>query len=174
MNKKYDVLIVGAGVTGLTVAALLAQCKHSSQLRLTVVDAAPRPGHDPDGEVALRVSAIATGSAKLLDSIGAWQYVSDTRACPYDAMRIWDESIEPDGGGALRFDAAEFGVPQLGFIVENVLIQYALLAVLDKLDVKLMFDTKVDSLEADLVIGADGSRSFVRDKVGIRTRDFPY
>jgi 2-octaprenylphenol hydroxylase len=174
MNKKYDVLIVGAGVTGLTVAALLAQCKYSSQLRLTVVDAAPRPVHDPHGEVALRVSAIATGSAKLLDSVGAWQYVSETRASAYDAMRVWDESIEPDSGGALSFDAAEFGVPQLGFIVENVLIQYALLAVLDKLDVKLMFDTRVDSLEADLVIGADGSRSFVRDKVGITTRDFPY
>jgi len=174
MNKKYDVLIVGAGITGLTVAALLAQGQYSGQLRLTVVDAAPRPFHDPDGDVALRVSAIATGSANLLDSIGAWHYVSETRASAYDAMRVWDESIEPDSGSTLSFDAAEFGVPQLGFIVENVLIQYALLAVLDKLDVKLMFDTRIDSLEADLVIGADGSRSFVREKVGIRTQDFPY
>ena len=30
MNKRYDVLIVGAGVTGLTVAALLAQCEYNS------------------------------------------------------------------------------------------------------------------------------------------------
>jgi 2-octaprenylphenol hydroxylase len=174
MNKRYDVLIVGAGVTGLTVAALLAQCEYSSQLRLTVVDAAPRPVHDPDGEVALRVSAIATGSAELLDSVGAWQYVGETRASAYEAMRVWDESIEPDSGGALSFDAAEFGVPQLGFIVENVLVQQALLAVLDKLDVTLKFNTRVDSLKADLVIGADGARSFVRDKVGIKTQDFPY
>jgi len=174
MNRKYDVLIVGAGVTGLTVAALLAQCEYSSQLRLTVVDAAPRPVHEADGEVALRVSAIATGSANLLDSIGAWHYVSETRASAYEAMRVWDESVEPDSGGALSFDAAEFGVPQLGFIVENVLIQHALLAVLDKLDVSLMFNTRVDSLKADLVIGADGARSFVREKVGIKTQDFPY
>jgi 2-octaprenylphenol hydroxylase len=174
MNKKYDVLIVGAGVTGLTVAALLAQCEYSSQLRLTVVDAAPRPVHEADGEVGLRVSAIATGSANLLDSIGAWHYVSETRASAYEAMRVWDESVEPDSGGALSFDAAEFGVPQLGFIVENVLIQHALLAVLDKLDVSLIFNTRVDSLKADLVIGADGARSFVREKVGIKTEDFPY
>ena len=174
MNKKYDVLIVGAGVTGLAVAALLAQCEYSSQLRLTVVDVAPRPVHDPDGEVALRVSAIATGSARLLESVGAWQHVRETRASAYEAMRVWDESIEPDSGGALNFDAAEFGVPQLGFIVENILIQHALLAVLDKLDVTLKFNKRVDSLKADLVIGADGARSFVRDEVGIKTQDFPY
>ena len=58
--------------------------------------------------------------------------------------------------------------------MENVLIQHALLEVLDKLDVKLKFDTTVDTLDADLVIGADGARSFVRDRVGIKTRDFPY
>jgi 2-octaprenylphenol hydroxylase len=174
MNRKYDVLIVGAGVTGLTVAALLAQCKYSSQLRLTVVDAAPRPVHDPESGVALRVSAIATGSARLLESVGAWQHVGETRASAYETMRVWDESIEPDSGSALRFDAAEFGVPQLGFIVENVLIQHALLAVLDNLDVTLTFNTRIDSLKADLVIGADGSRSFVREKVGIKTQDFPY
>jgi len=174
MNKTYDILIVGAGVTGLTVAALLAQCQHGRQLRITVVDAAPRPTHDPADDVALRVSAIATGSAQLLDSIGAWQHVVNTRASAYEAMRVWDESIEPDSHGALHFDAAEFAVPQLGFIVENVLIQHALLKVLGKLDVTLMFNTEVESLKADLVIGADGARSFVREKAGIETRDFPY
>ena len=79
-----------------------------------------------------------------------------------------------DGAAALRFDAAEFAVPQLGFIVENVLIQHALLAVLDKLDIELRFETRIDSFDADLVIGADGARSFVRDEAGIKTRDYPY
>jgi 2-octaprenylphenol hydroxylase len=174
MNRTYDVLIVGAGVTGLTVAALLAQSEHANQLRLTVVDAASRPEHDPDDDVALRVSAIATGSAQLLDSVGAWQHVAETRASAYESMRVWDESVEPDSLGALRFDADEYAVPQLGFIVENILIQHALLAVLDKLDVTLMFNTEVESLKADLVIGADGARSFVRESFGIETRDFPY
>jgi len=174
MSKTYDVLIVGAGVTGLTVAALLAQCDHGKQLRLTVVDAAPRPEHNPDDDVALRVSAIAAGSAQLLDSVGAWQHVADTRASAYESMRVWDESVEPDSQGILRFDAAEYAVPQLGFIVENVLIQHALLAMLDRLDVNLMFNTPVESLKADLVIGADGARSFVRESAGITTRDFPY
>jgi len=174
MNKQFDVLIVGAGVTGLTAAALLAQGQHSDRLQITVVDAASRPVHGADDDVALRVSAIASGSAGLLDSVGAWSHVQETRASAYEHMRVWDESSSADSATALRFDAAEFAVPQLGFIVENVLIQHALLEVLDKLDVRLKFDTTVDALDADLVIGADGARSFVRERVGIKTRDFPY
>jgi len=174
MNKQFDVLIVGAGITGLTAAALLAQGWHSDRLQITVVDAAPRPEHVAGDDVALRVSAIASGSAGLLDSIGAWSHVQETRASAYEHMCVWDESSSADSATALRFDAAEFAVPQLGYIVENVLIQHALLEVLDKLDVRLKFDTTVDALDADLVIGADGARSFVRDRVGIKTRDFPY
>jgi 2-octaprenylphenol hydroxylase len=174
MNKQFDVLIVGAGVTGLTVAALLAQGEHSDRLNITVVDAASRPVHADSDDIALRVSAIATGSAALLDAIGAWSHVAETRASAYERMRVWDESSSADSATAIRFDAAEFAVPQLGFIVENVLIQHALLEVLDKLDVRLKFDATVDALDADLVIGADGARSFVRDRVGIKTRDFPY
>jgi 2-octaprenylphenol hydroxylase len=174
MKKAIDVLIVGAGVTGLTVAALLAQSRCRERLKLTLVDAAARPVHKNDDAVALRVSAIATGSANLLNSIGAWPYIEATRACAYERMCVWDEGGSADGAAALRFDAAEFAVPQLGFIVENVLLQHALLAVLDKLDIELRFETKIDSLDADLVIGADGARSFVRDKAGIKTRDYPY
>mgnify|MGYP001825687965 FL=1 len=174
MSKTCDVLVVGAGVTGLTAAALLGQSRHASRLQITVVDAAPRPVHDPAADVTLRVSAIAEGSVQLLDAIGAWQQVLDTRASPYESMRVWDESVEPDSLGALQFDAAEFAVPRLGFIVENVLIQHALLAVIDKLDVELRFDTRLEKFDADLVIGADGARSFVREHHGIESREFPY
>lgn len=174
MKKPFSILIVGAGVTGLTIAALLAQSRHRDQFKLTVVDAGARPVHSFDDEVALRVSAIATGSAQLLDSIGAWSHIAASRASAYERMRVWDENTTADSAAALRFDAAEFAVPQLGFIVENALIQHAILQVLDDQNVTLKFETSVDSLDADLVIGADGARSFVRDKVGIKTRDFPY
>jgi 2-octaprenylphenol hydroxylase len=190
MNKIFDVVIVGAGVTGLTVAALLAQGPHSSRLRLTVIDAAARPALRTDDDVELRVSAIAMGSAELFESVGAWEFVLGSKVCAYDRMRVWDESGHADSATALRFDAAEFAVPQLGFIVENVLLQHALLNVLDNSDVELIFDAPISSLrhenqkysveidnrtfDADLVIGADGARSFVRKCVGISTRDWPY
>ena len=191
MSKPLHIVIVGAGVTGLTVAALLAQCRHSERLRVTVVDAAARPRHRASDDMALRVSAIATGSAALLESVGAWAHVASTRACAYERMRVWDESSSPDSNAALTFDAAEFAVPQLGFIVENVLLQHAIAAVLDDTDVDLMFEAPIAGLhargvrhrvdldngrwlDADLVIGADGVHSRVRDSVGIATQDYPY
>ena len=191
MKERLNIVVAGAGLTGLTIAALLTQCEQADALDITIVDAAARPSHDPTADVALRVSAIANGSAELLGALGAWQHVIDTRACPYDRMRVWDESTSPDGGSTLRFDAAEFAVPQLGYIVENVLLQHALLEVLDGTAARLLFDTPITALHrednqyrldagaagmlrADLVIGADGVRSFIRESVGIPTNDWPY
>ena len=145
----------------------------------------------PDDDVALRVSAIATGTARLFASVGAWEYAAATRVSPYTSMRIWDERDTPESAAALRFNADEFAIPQLGFIVENVLLQDVLLYQLDRTDVTLKFESPIarlrrtarhyeldlasgESLTADLVVGADGARSFVRSAVGIETNDWPY
>jgi 2-octaprenylphenol hydroxylase len=190
VSASYDIVVVGGGVTGLTVAALLLQCECAPALRVTLVDAAKRPAHAVDDDVALRVSAFATGSAELLDSIGAWRHIADTRVSAYEQMRVWDEADTEDSPSALRFDAAEFAVPQLGFIVENVLVQHALLEVLDGSGVELRFESPMrsmrrvgrkfklafddDTLDADLVVAADGARSFVRKCAAIETESWPY
>ena len=191
MNDRFNVVVVGAGVTGLTIAALLAQSDCRDRFKLTIVDANKRAHHSPDDDVGLRVSAISSGSAALLDSIGAWPAVSEARMCAYDRMRVWDESSTAESSDALHFDAAEFGVPQLGFIVENTLLQDALLKVLDQEKVELIFATPIESMQsqsaghrlvledgrqidADLVIGADGARSFVRNSAGIESDDYAY
>lgn len=175
MKSQFSIVIVGAGITGLMLAALLAKGRHASALDIIVIDAAKRPRFSAEDDVSLRVSAIANGSAELLDAVGAWSIIKQARVSPYESMRVWDESDTPDGGATLRFDAAEFAVPQLGHIVENVLIQDALLKMLDKRDVSLQFETKIESLpDADLVVGADGARSFVRELAGIKTNQWPY
>lgn len=191
MNKQFEVVIVGAGITGLMTAVLLAKSGHADRLQITVVDAATRPDHNVDDDVALRVSAIATGSAALFDSVGAWQRVEQTRISPYDRMCVWDELGSVESAATLRFDAAEFAVPQLGYIVENNLLQQALLEQLDATTARLCFEKPLRSIErrdgnmllafsgaeeirADLVIGADGARSFVRESLGIATSDRSY
>ena len=175
MKRQFDITIVGGGITGLTLAALLASGRQADALNVTVIDAGERPTFSPNDEVALRVSAIANGSAELLQSVGAWSAVRQARLSPYVGMCVWDEDDMPDGSASLRFDAAEFAVEQLGFICENILLRHALLQVLDQCRVELRFASKIDSLpDADLLIGADGARSFVRDLVGIKSTQWPY
>ncbi len=191
MNRSIDIAIVGGGMSGLTMAALLAASSNAEHLNLHLIDAAPRPQFDPRSDVDLRVSAISLGSATILDRVGAWQSVLDTRACAYDRMRVWDETDEPSGPATLRFDAAEFATAQLGHIVENVLIKGALTDLLSKRDIDLRFDSPIasltlsdqrqrlvfesgDELAVDLIIGADGAHSVVREAAGIATTRQPY
>ncbi len=172
-------------------ALLMARGDRGNQLDVTLLDAAPRPLFSPDDDVALRVSAVSGGSAALFASVDAWDHVAATRASAYESMCVWDEEDTPDGAAALRFDAAEFAVPQLGFIVENVLLQDALLRELGASSVDLRFGTPLralrrvtdryqlqpdsgDALDADLVVGADGARSFIRSAAGIEASELPY
>lgn len=190
MRSSFDIVIAGAGMTGLATAAFLAADDAHGRLQISVIDAGPRPAPPPDDELALRVSSIAAGSADMLREVGAWP-TDERRLCAYDAMRVWDEADTPDSASALVFDAGEFAVPHLGYIVENVTVQCALLQSLATTQVELRFDSPLQSvsahgnrysvtldngvtLDADLVIGADGAQSRVRECVGIDVTRHPY
>lgn len=189
MRRASRVVVVGAGVTGLSAAALAA--RRLPGVDITLIDAGVRPEWAAENEVDLRVSAIAPGSVQLLDDIGAWSIVHEARVSAYDHMRVWDQNDEPGGPTTLAFDADEVGVAHLGYIVENRLLQHALLAVLDDTGVTLRFAAPLqslsradngfsvaleggDALHADLVIGADGARSMVRDCAGIAVERHAY
>ncbi|MGM8929983.1 UbiH/UbiF/VisC/COQ6 family ubiquinone biosynthesis hydroxylase [Salinicola halophyticus] len=116
-----DVVIVGGGVVGSTLALLLGE----ANWRVTIVDAAPAPeeidtlGH---GKPALRVSALTAASRRLLTALDVWPWLASRRVAAYRGMQVWDA----EGSGEIRFDAEDVGVDSLGHIVENDLLLAAL------------------------------------------------
>jgi 2-octaprenylphenol hydroxylase len=171
----FDVLVVGGGPVGACVAALLVP-----KLRVCVLEP-KRPQLPADGSaLESRVVAISRASERILESAGAWTRILGPRVAAYERMRIWHESVPPSS--ALVFDAAEVGEPNLGYIIENRLLQAALLdrfvesggrmesAELRGLRVgpdSAAVETSIGSLSARLVVGADGASSAVRQLVGL-------
>lgn len=179
-------------MVGLALTALLR--REDDSLRVAVIDAGAPPAFDESADVALRVSAVSPGSAALLERCGAWEAIRRVRTGTYDAMCVWDARGEAEGSAALRFSAAELGLPDLGHIVENELIRDALYRALGAADadVDWHFDSRVEGyeagsraarltladggiLDAGLVVGADGARSAVRTLAGmsVRSRRYP-
>ena len=190
MKKRFDIVIVGAGMVGLTIACLLAASRASGKIALRVIDAGSRAQFNADEDVSLRVSAISIGSMNTFADIRVWDAVRAQRACAYRDMRVWDAGGHADGPETLRFDAADFAVPELGFIVENDLIQHCLQDRLESLGIAVEFGTRIaavkrearrfavetggETLHPDLLIAADGGASFVRTSVGIPVSAWRY
>jgi len=186
--QKFDILIVGAGMVGLTLALAIRQ---QSQLQVAIVDNSPVDGLSDEPEV--RVSAINAASQQMFNNLNVWQDIIAQRAQPYHDMHIWDKA----GYGQLDFslcDVAHTAVgnspEQLGFIIENKAIRNALWqkAIQDR-GIEFFTESKLQQLNpsdnevfatfepningqpmpivAKLVVGADGANSWLRQQMNV-------
>lgn len=186
-NKSYDLVIVGGGMAGLALAAGLA----NTTLKIAIIEAAEQAPSWQAATFNTRVSALSESSRQLLDNLGAWSAMQKLRVNPYQGMRVWDSQ----GTAEVAFDAAEAGVTNLGYLVENAVTQLGLLEAVDQqanLDwyrgIKLLelsepLNTqgrrKVQlsdgsKLDAALIVGADGALSKVRELGNFKTREWNY
>jgi len=178
MRGDTRIIIAGAGTVGLAVAALLATGRAADRLTVHVLDAKPLPRWRAD-DVHLRVYALSRASQQLLEQVGVWPRMLAMRVSPYRRMHVW-EGEQPFAPGAIEFDAAEIGEPDLGHIVEDSLLRTALAdalsaapnaqigvgAALESIDVGAR-DVTVrlgngGSVAGTLLVAADGSDSAVR------------
>ena len=186
MSKHYDIIIVGAGMVGATLACGLAE--EAEQLNIALVDAhAPTMDWDSDS-FDMRVSAITRASQSLLKNVGAWEYIEQQRLHPYQDMFVWDA----EGNGEVHFDSADMGETNLGHIIENRVIVKALHqrikefpqitflcpATLEKIEfhqdkTRVVLEDKTE-LSAALVVAADGTRSWVRQQADIAVKGWDF
>ena len=187
-RNDFDVVIVGGGMVGACLAALIARDERLAGWRVALLEsAAPSPPRDAD--VDLRVSALSRASQRILTVAGAWEAI-EPHACPYADMVVWDAASEADARDAVHFSAAEIGEPNLGHIAENLRVQWALhesphLRGTTQLRTGLEaieFDSEAvkvrladgRTLSCALVIGADGGQSLTREQAGIGRAGWAY
>ncbi|GGP36513.1 FAD-dependent 2-octaprenylphenol hydroxylase [Shewanella algicola] len=174
-TKTYDVAIVGGGMVGLATAIGLA----NADLNVVVIDAGTTQA--VSGEPKLRVSAINKASQQLLENLGAWQYLDDSRITPYQKMSVWDK----DGLGKIEFDAHSISETYLGSIIENDAISHALAKRANEITnlthieeqrlERVAFGEREawltlangDNVSAAVVVAADGANSWVRQQCSI-------
>jgi len=187
IESDYDVVIVGGGMVGASVASALLQASETRQLRIAIVEGQSfdfnfAAGFDP------RVSAISLASRQFMETLSVWPEIAQHRLCAYQGMSVWDA----DGTGAVDFSASDMGQAALGHIIENRVVLASLLSqlkqqpslqwycpnkleALERLDDRWVL-TMANGLEctAKLVIGADGAHSVVRNLCDIEQTEMPY
>ena len=178
-----DLAVVGGGMVGAAAALALARAGFATAL----LEAREPPPWQAQDEVDLRVVGLAPSSIKLLDDMDVWTSIRRARCCAYSHMHVWDA----ESGASISFDAASGRRQQLGYIVENSLVQWTLWQALEAAGVRricpaqvLAFEARGDriqlelsdgeSLTAALLVAADGAASPLRRLAGIATRGRDY
>ncbi|MBW7901005.1 MAG: UbiH/UbiF family hydroxylase [Rhodocyclaceae bacterium] len=176
----FDLIIVGGGLAGLSLACAL----RDAPLRIALLE--QRPPRRPEGWDA-RVYAISPANRDFLERIGVWKHLDATRIAPIAAM-----AVRGDAGARLDFSAYETGVGELGFILESSLMACELWENVKRQgnvdlfspaspqrvemreDAALLGLADGRTLSARLLVAADGRDSWLRRACGLDAFDTHY
>ena len=185
MTDETDILIIGGGLVGASLAVALGQ----AGLSVTVVEACPlsadqQPNYDE------RSIALAQGSQCIFSALGLWQSLQD-EVCPIHTIHVSDRGHF----GFTRLHREQQGVPALGYVATARVLGKTLLDQLGRLpnvrtlapaqlidfqvradgvSTRLMLEDQTLECSTRLLVAADGAQSSVRDQLGIHStrRDY--
>jgi len=182
---EYDVVVVGAGLVGTTLACTLLQ----AGLKVAVIEAHEHKAQSHD-EIDLRVFALTRATENILRHIKVWENLAQARLGAFEEMFVWDAG----GSGNIHFTCQDIAEPTLGYIAEHTLLFNALITRLNELDpnalhcparlkglqenkaqqhIAVQLDTG-EVLHTRLVIGAEGANSPTRrlSGIGLNTHEY--
>lgn len=184
----YDVVIVGGGLVGASLAYALKQ--HG--LRIALIETAAfktqaQPNYDD------RAIALSFGSRRVLEGMGLWPLLTSI-ATPIHKIHVSDRGHF----GATRIDSREEGVDALGYVITardlgrtlveainsctdlDIISPATVCAVdiqADRAHVSITTSDQQDqtsSLCCKLIVAADGGQSSVRNLLGIESKQTDY
>lgn len=178
---SFDIIILGAGIVGSSLALALAQ----KNLRVALIEKHTLTTQITDS-LGVRVSAINHASYNWFSKIGIDDLIKNSRISHYDKMYVWDD------GGHIEFHANTIHHPQLGFIIENqVMLSVLAQEIHHSKNIELFTDVSPKLLHTlhdgvylllnnhqrlfgKLLIGADGAHSWLRQHLNIATDTSSY
>jgi len=192
-NSHYDIVIVGGGMVGISLALLLRAQQPWNILLIEAQELA-----SSDGPVSgaysssfdARSTALSWSSKNIYQSIGLWPQLKKHLSA-IAQIHVSDRGHV----GMTRIDAGDANVDALGYVVENQWLGSVLLNQLTKTDIQLLGSCKLETIEplasgmrlqlqqADkdlqtietkLLVIADGAGSTTAQQLGIQSQSTPY
>ncbi|GAB6026582.1 Putative ubiquinone biosynthesis monooxygenase [Chamberlinius hualienensis] len=194
IDGHYDIIITGCGMVGSSAAASLALSPKLSNKRILLIESGPLRNYSFKDVYSNRVSAISPSTKQFMQKVGAWEYIENARYHTIKRMQVWDGCSD----AVISFTGLKENDDVVAYTVENNLIVQAFLSVVQKFkdQVTLLNATRINEYElpstgltddkvkvkllngqtitADLLIGADGWRSTVRDCMDTKYLNWSY
>ena len=189
--SNYDVVIVGGGMAGATMALALAPLK----LNIAIIEAHPYQEEQTQPSFDDRCLALAWSSRQIYQAMGIWDKLAQREEGGFEAIKKIHIS---DRGhmGVARLDHQQEGVPALGYVVESRVVGDVLVQELKQKDnIHLFCPAQIEQLNtqeeavhlqiseggkksrqlsARLLVVADGVNSRTRELLGIKTNQKAY
>lgn len=189
-QTDFDVIIVGGGLVGASLACALGSAQLDVALNIAVIESVEfddkkQPSFDS------RTVALSYSSKQIFDSLGLWPGIEALGACAIKDIHISDRGHL----GVSHLGAAEQDAAALGYVVENQYLGTVLHQRIKELnnvtllcpatlksfdiqgdhaDVEVTQNDTLKKITAKLLVAADGGQSFVREQAAVKIRQLDY